>query len=227
MVSLSRPGRRHARMDLACHRVDPFDQGSDGLGEFGVLLEQSFHAFGQRRVLLHHFDQHAGLLAHLRLPLLADLVEFLAMLGVGEARHLVPVGLTGLRQQDQGRGIGGLGREGEVEQNERIDVELGPAGGVDPDPQRDDERLRDQELRRAEETRKILRFSPEPVVSEGGFEMGVRQMKSARALAAVLGGCSLGLPSPPAASAAACDSRADNTEVGVNFDGRAAGSRST
>jgi hypothetical protein len=125
-------------MDLARHRIDPFDKGSDGLGEFGILLEQGFHTLGKRRVLLHHLDQHAGLLAHLRLPLLTDLVELLAMLGVGEARHLVAVGLTGLRQQDQGRGIGGLGREGEVEQNERIDVELGPADGVDPDPQRDD-----------------------------------------------------------------------------------------
>ena len=25
------------------------------------LLEQGFHAFGQRRVLLQHFDHHAGL----------------------------------------------------------------------------------------------------------------------------------------------------------------------
>ena len=107
---------------------------SDRLREFGVLLEQGFHALGQRGVLLQHFDQHAGLLARLRLALLTDLVEFFAMLGVGEARHLVAVGLTGLRQQNQRRGIGGLGREGEIEQNERIDVELGPAGGVDPDP---------------------------------------------------------------------------------------------
>ena len=87
-------------MNFACHRIDPFDQGSDGLGEFGVLLEQGFHALGERGVLPHHFDQHAGLLVHLRLPLLTDLVELLAMLGVGQARHLVAVGLTGLRQQD-------------------------------------------------------------------------------------------------------------------------------
>src|SRR6202034_23223 len=116
----------------------------------------------------------------------ADLVEFFAMLGVGEARHLVAVGLPGLRQQNQWRGIGGLGREGEVEQNERIDVELGPAGGVDPDPYCDDDRLRDQELRRAEEAGEILRFSPEPVVSEGRFEMGVRQGKSAQGLRRVM-----------------------------------------
>jgi hypothetical protein len=191
--------RRHPRMDLARHRVDPFDQGSDGLGEVGVLLKQGLHALGQRRVLLHHFEQHARLLAHLRLPLLTDLVEFLAVLGVGEARHLVPVGLTGLRQQDQGRGIGRLGREGEVEQNERIKVELGPAGGIDPDPQRDDQRLGDQEGRRPEEAREIFRFSPEPVVSEGRFEMGVRQVKSACALGLFLRHAHWVFPSPPAA----------------------------
>ena len=131
------------------------------------------------------------------------------MLGVGEARHLVAVGLTGLRQQNQRRGIGGLGREGEVEQNERIDVELGPAGGVDPDPQRDDKRLRDQECRRAEEAGEILRFSPEPVVSESRFEMGVRQMKFAQTLLRFMARRSFGLPFAFASSndAAACDSR--------------------
>jgi hypothetical protein len=125
-------------VDLGGHCVDPFDEGPDRFRKFGVLLEQGFHPLGKGRVLLQHFDHHAGLLAHLCLALLADLVEFFAMLGVGKARHLVAVGLTGLRQQNQRRGIGGLGREGEIEQNERIDVELGPAGGVDPDPQRDD-----------------------------------------------------------------------------------------
>ena len=133
-------------------------------------------------VLPQHLDQHAGLLPHLLLALLADQVQLFAMLRVGEARHLVAVGLTGLRQQDQRRGIGGLGREGEIEQNEGIDVELGPARGVDPDPQRDDEGLRDKEGRRAEEAREILRFLPEPVISKGRFEMGMRQVNPAHAL---------------------------------------------
>jgi hypothetical protein len=85
-------------MDLAHHRVDPFDEGSDRLGELCVLLQKRFHPFGKRGILAQHFDQHARLLAHLRLALLADQMKLLAMLGVGEARHLVPVSLTGLRQ---------------------------------------------------------------------------------------------------------------------------------
>ena len=136
------------------------------------------------------------------------------MLGVGEARHLVAVGLTGLRQQDQGRGIGGLGREGEIEQNEGIDVELGPARGVDPDPQRDDECLRDQERRRAKKAGEILRLSPEPVVSEGRFEMGVRQMKFAQTLVRFMATRSLAFPSPSAQQCGGLAIRcADNTEV--------------
>ena len=47
-----------------------------------------------------------------------------------------------------------------------------------------------QERRRAEEAGEILRFLPEPVVAEGRFEMGVRHMKSARALLRFIGGCS-------------------------------------
>ena len=140
------------------------------------------------------------------------------MLGVGEARHLVAVGLTGLRQQNQRRGIGGLGREGEIEQNEGVDVELGPADGVDQDPQRDDDRLRDQERRRAEEAGEILRLLPEPVVSEGRFEMGVRQMKSARVLRRFMGYAHFRLPFASGHDVAACDSRSDNTEVEMNFD---------
>jgi hypothetical protein len=48
------------------------------------LLEEGFHPLSKRGVLLQHFDQaYAGLLAHLRLALLADLVKLLAVLGVG------------------------------------------------------------------------------------------------------------------------------------------------
>ena len=57
--------------------------------------------------------------SHLLLALLVDAMQLLPVLGVGEADHLVAVGLAGLSEQDQRRGVGGLQREGEVEENER------------------------------------------------------------------------------------------------------------
>ena len=101
-------------------------------------------------------------------------MQLLAMLGVGDAVGLVAVSLARLGQKDQRRGIGGLSREGEVEQNERIDVELRPADDVDQDPDRDEDRLPDQERRRAEEAGEILGLPAEPIVSERRFEGGVR-----------------------------------------------------
>jgi hypothetical protein len=53
----------------------------------------------------------------LRATRVGDLMQLLAVLGVGDAVGLVAVGLAGLGQKDQRRGIGGLSREGEVEQN--------------------------------------------------------------------------------------------------------------
>ena len=89
----------------------------------------------------------------------------------------VTVGLAGLCQQDQRRGIGGLEGKGEIQQDERIDVELGPAGQIDADPDRDDEGLPDQEHGRPEKARESLGLQGEPVVAEHGTEMGVRKMK--------------------------------------------------
>ena len=96
-------------------------------GQLGVLPEQRLDALGQRCVLLKHVDEEARLLLHLRLTLLVDLMQFLAVLGVGDAVRLVAVGLARLGEQDQRRRIGRLSRECEIEEDERIDVELGPA----------------------------------------------------------------------------------------------------
>ena len=48
--------------------------------------------------------------------------------------------------------------------------------------------------------------------------MGVRQVKSAQTLLRFMAHAHWAFPSPPADDAAACDSRSDNTEVGMNFD---------
>ena len=57
------------------------------------------------------------------LSLEARLRQVLSMLRVGVGVRFVAVRLSGLREQDERRRIGGLQAEGEVEQNERIEVE--------------------------------------------------------------------------------------------------------
>src|SRR5208282_4531337 len=99
---------------------------------------------------------------------------------VGARIHLIAVGLASLGEQDQRRRIGRLQRKGEVEQDERIDVELRPARHIDPDPYADDDRLADEKGRRAEEAGEGFRPQPERVAAENRFEMGVRQMESPR-----------------------------------------------
>ena len=111
-------------VDFRRHRFDPLGEDPDSLRQLGVLREQCLNALGQRVVLLKHFDHQAGLLLHLLLPLLIDEMQLLTMLRVGNAVRLVAVGLPGLGKQDQRRGIGRLGRKGEVEQDEGKEVEL-------------------------------------------------------------------------------------------------------
>ncbi len=66
--------------------------------------------------------------------------------------HPVAVGLPVLRQQDQRRGVGGLGGEGQVEQDERVGVPAQPDGeDVQRDPDDHDDRLDGQEAAGAEE----------------------------------------------------------------------------
>jgi len=96
------------------------------------------------------------------------------VLGVvlGPPRHLpvaldvgpVPVVLPVLGEQDQRRGVGRLGREGQVEQDERVRIPvLGRADGVEDDPGDHQYRLADYESPGAEEPRHPLREPPERV----------------------------------------------------------------
>src|ERR1041385_79749 len=85
---------------------------------------------------------------------------------------LVARSLTCLCEQDQGCRVGGLRREGEVEEDERVRVPLqGPADCVEDEPGHDDERLADDVLRRAEEARCLLRALAERVGAEGAAQM--------------------------------------------------------
>jgi len=66
-----------------------------------------------------------------RKPFLAHPMEFLPMFRVGEGVGFVAVGLTGLRQQDERRGISRLRAEREIEQDERVDIEARVAEDID------------------------------------------------------------------------------------------------
>jgi len=75
--------------------------------------------------------------------------------------------LAGRCKQDQWRGIGGLGREREVQKDVRITIEVREQRhGVKDNPGHDDDRLADDVLRRPEETRRLLRPTAERVLTE-------------------------------------------------------------
>src|SRR5690349_24648490 len=81
--------------------------------------------------------------------------------------HLVPLGLTRLREEDQRRGVRGLRREREVEEDERVLVEVDEdLEPVEGDPRDDDDRLRDDVLRGSEEPRDPLGSAAERVRTE-------------------------------------------------------------
>src|SRR2546422_5843049 len=89
------------------------------------------------------------------------------MPGVGIGVSLVAVDLTRLREQDQRRGVSGLSREGEVEQDERVLVEVDEdLEGVEDDPDDDDDALAEDVLRRPEETGDPLGHLTEAVGAE-------------------------------------------------------------
>ncbi len=134
--------------------------------------------------------------------------------GLGPRRHLpvaldvgpVPVVLPVLRQQDQRRGVGRLGREGQVEQDERVRIPvLDDADGVEDDPDDHEHGLADQESPGAEEPRHPLREPPERVgVVAGAHLRGAARNGQVGPLAETAQGnpCHLSLPSSASPRAA-------------------------
>jgi hypothetical protein len=109
------------------------------------------------------------------LPLERRPSDCLPVLGVGLRLDHVARGLARLREQDQGRGVGSLKREGEVEEDERVRIPAQRRGrAVHGHPGDDDDRLADQVTRRAEEARSLLGRPAEGVVPERGVQANVR-----------------------------------------------------
>lgn len=129
-------------------------------------LGQDFDRFGQLRVLLEHIDQECRLLGRKGLALIAGARYVFAVLGIRFRMCFVAIRLSGLGEQDQRRGIGGLQAEGEVQENKRVNVELGPAHEINDDPERHDDGLADEKYRRTKKPREGLGFEREPIIAE-------------------------------------------------------------
>ena len=144
-------------VDFAREHVDASRQLLNVLGQLGVGREQLVQS---RRLLCGNLQ-----------ALLVRARQVLAMLSVGVGVHLVAVGLAGLGKQDERSGICGLKAEREIEQDERVDVEMHVPHRVDSDPRDDDNGLPDQEARRAEVAGEGFRGLPEPARSKGAVQM--------------------------------------------------------
>ena len=151
-------------MQLRCQDFDPLAQLLDQLGQVGVLL--------------HQLEQPGGFVRGHLLPLLARQCQRFAMLGVGVGMRFVAVGLAGLRQKNERRGVGGLQAEGEVQKDKGIDIKMGEPEDVDDNPDGDDERLADEKNRGAEETGECFGLEREPIIPKDGSEVPMRQMKA-------------------------------------------------
>jgi hypothetical protein len=80
------------------------------------------------------------------------------MLRIGLGVSFVPVRLSRLRKQNKWRCIGRLETEGQIEQNERVDVELGEAESVYANPDGNDRSLCHQKNRRSKKTGESFGF---------------------------------------------------------------------
>src|SRR6266852_6029592 len=140
--SASLLGGDQAAVDIVGELLDPLAQLLREARELRVLAEQLEDL---RRLLLRQF-----------LSLEARLRERLAVLRVGIDECLVSIGLPRLGEQDERRRVGGLQAEGEVQEDEGIDVEAREPRGVGGDPDRHHDRLPDEEGRRPEEAGEAL-----------------------------------------------------------------------
>src|SRR5579871_1290214 len=163
-ATLGRSCRDDALVNLDGQSLHALREHSDGLSESGVLL--------------HQFHQQGYLLGRCRLAFFAGAVEILPMLRVGDRMRLVPVSLARLGQKDEGCGVGGLGAECQVEEDERVEIEGGDADRIQKYPKGDNKRLGNQEDGRAEEASEGLGLEGEPVVAERPGKMQVGAMES-------------------------------------------------
>ena len=149
--------------------------GRQGFDPLAHLLGEP----GQLGVLLEEFQKLCGLRRDERLVLRARGGEGLPVPRVGVGVRLVAVRLSGLRQQDERRGISCLQAEREIQQDEGIEVELGDADDIQGDPDRDDDGLYDQERRRPNPKKRAnaSAFTPNRSLPKAGARWACRAWK--------------------------------------------------
>ena len=87
----------------------------DFLGEGLDALGEGFDDLGELSVLMHQLEEMFGLLGGEVLALFAGTGEIFAVLGICLGMGLVTVCLSGLGEEDEWGGVGGLEAEGEIE----------------------------------------------------------------------------------------------------------------
>ncbi len=119
-----------------------------------------------------------GLLSSELLPLLTGTGEVFTVLGIRISMGLVTIRLASLGKQNERSSVGGLEAEGEVQQDEWIDIETKNAHRIEGDPYRHDDRLADEEGGRAEEPGKGLCLESEPITAEDRCKMDVGSVET-------------------------------------------------
>jgi hypothetical protein len=84
---------------------------------------------------------------------------------------LIAIRLTRLCEQNERRGIGSLKTEGEIQEDERIEIEFENTGDVQSDPQKDHQRLSHEKERRSKKTGESLGLQGEPIIPENRIEV--------------------------------------------------------
>ena len=136
--------------------------------QLGDLLGQLLVLPGEIRIRLEQCRQLVRLSLDQLYPLGGPAFHLVVSLLRAFTHGLVPLGLARLGQQDQRRRIGRLGREGEIQKDERIRVPvLDQRNRVECDPEDDGDRLSDDVLRRPEEARSLLCRTAERILTEG------------------------------------------------------------
>jgi hypothetical protein len=142
----------HRLVHVKCQRFD--------------ALGESLHRFRELSILPKHLHEEGRLVRRKCRPFLARTVQSLTMFRIGEGMSRIAVGLAGLRQQYEWSRICRLQAEGEVEEDERIDVECCKPQDIDENPNGNNDGLGDEKARRAKKTSKRFSLQGKPVVAK-------------------------------------------------------------
>jgi hypothetical protein len=122
-------------------------------------LGENLHCFRELSILPKHLHEEGRLVRRKRRPFLARTVQSLTMFRIGQGMSRIAVGLAGLRQQYEWSRLCRLQAEGEVEEDERIDVERCKRKDIDENPYRNNDGLGDEKARRAKKNKRTLQLS--------------------------------------------------------------------